>query len=140
MGRRAISRAFSMERRLEKIRSWKRCSVGSSNRSARNRSLESGVMLWRLNHELLPDPGNPIASTTTPLEGRDASSGGRADGVLAPARPCEVGTADAALSLEAGGIGLAGWPPAPADSVGGELLRLRPRPTLTRPPPRLDVA
>src|SRR5580692_8620029 len=74
-----------MERRLEKIRSWKRCSVGSSNRRARKRSLESGVTLWRLNHELLPDPGNPIARMTTPLEGR---SGGAplcpADGVVLP--------------------------------------------------------
>src|ERR1700677_429607 len=37
-------------------------------------------MLWRLNHELLPDPGNPIASTTVPLLGRAAvgASRGRA--------------------------------------------------------------
>jgi len=27
-------------------------------------------MLCRLNHELLPDPGNPIARTTVPLLGR----------------------------------------------------------------------
>ena len=30
-------------------------------------SLESGVTLCRLNQELLPDPGSPMASTTTPL-------------------------------------------------------------------------
>jgi hypothetical protein len=38
-------------------------------------SLESGVMLWRLNHELLPEPGSPIASTTTPFEGCVGFSG-----------------------------------------------------------------
>ena len=70
MGRRAISRAFSMERRLENTRSWKRCSVGSSNNSARIRSLESGEILCRLNHELFPDPGRPIAKTTTPFGAR----------------------------------------------------------------------
>src|SRR6266478_4547105 len=67
MGRRAISRAFSMERRLENTRSWKRCSVGSSNNNARIRSLERGDILCRLNHELLPEPGRPIAKTTTPF-------------------------------------------------------------------------
>src|SRR5580698_5125300 len=75
IGRRAISRAFSIERRLEKIRSWKRCSVGSSNNNARSRSLESGVILFRLNQELLPDPGNPIARTTVPLGGRAGTTG-----------------------------------------------------------------
>src|SRR5438445_164972 len=50
-----------MERRLEKTRSWNRCSVASSNSSARSKSLESGVMLCRLNHELFPEPGRPMA-------------------------------------------------------------------------------
>src|SRR5580658_10330508 len=119
-----------MERRLEKIRSWKRCSVGSSNRSARKRSLESGVMLWRLNHELLPDPGNPIASTTTPLEGRGASTSGGGDGTFAVARPCEATAVEAGLSFEAVCDGC-GSPPVPADSTGEAPLRARARP---RPP------
>src|SRR5436189_5878433 len=45
----------------------------------RSRSLESGVILCRLNHELFPDPGSPTARTTTPLDGRGA------DGTLATA-------------------------------------------------------
>src|SRR5271168_669610 len=32
-------------------------------------------MLCRLNHELLPDPGNPIASTTVPLLARAGATG-----------------------------------------------------------------
>ena len=36
-------------------------------------SLESGVILWRLNHELLPDPGNPMARMTLPLDVRGAA-------------------------------------------------------------------
>src|SRR6266436_8070366 len=67
MGRRATRRARRSERRLEKTRSWKRCSFGSSKRRPRRRSLESGVMLLRLNQELLPEPGRPIDRTTTPL-------------------------------------------------------------------------
>src|SRR5581483_6116430 len=39
----------------------------SSNRIERSRSLESGVTPRRLNQVVLPDPGSPIASTTTPL-------------------------------------------------------------------------
>ena len=35
-------------------------------------SLESGVMLWRLNQELFPDPGSPMARTTVPFEARGA--------------------------------------------------------------------
>src|ERR1700730_3009869 len=56
-----------MERRLEKIRYWKRCSVGSSNSRPRNIYFESGVILCRLNQELFPDPGNPIARITLPF-------------------------------------------------------------------------
>src|ERR1039458_7426354 len=104
-----------MERRLEKIRSWKRCSVGSSNRSARNRSLESGEMLWRLNQELLPDPGSPIASTTTPFEGRGVSASGGAAAALAT-RLCVTATADDAVSCGTAWAGLAASPP---DSTRG---------------------
>src|SRR5216683_7926520 len=38
-------------------------------------SLESGVMLCRLNQELFPDPGSPIARTTVPFETRGAAAG-----------------------------------------------------------------
>src|SRR6476661_5042226 len=41
----------------------------------RRMSLDSGVILWRLNHELLPDPGNPIARMTLPLDTRGAAGG-----------------------------------------------------------------
>src|SRR5437764_2626080 len=37
-----------------------------SNRMVRNMSLESGVTPRRLNHVVLPEPGSPIAKTTTP--------------------------------------------------------------------------
>ena len=37
-------------------------------------SLDSGRISWRLNHVDLPDPGSPIASTTTPLLGRAAAA------------------------------------------------------------------
>src|SRR5712692_2339601 len=107
MGRRAISRAFSMERRLEKIRSWKRCSVGSSNRSERSMSLESGLMLCRLNQELLPDPGRPIARTTTPFGARGvAALGGAGAGVFGARTPGAVTTAEA-LSCGEGWAGAA---------------------------------
>src|SRR6266851_5215120 len=42
----------------------------SSNSRERTMSLESGITLCRLNQELLPEPGRPIASTTRPLGGR----------------------------------------------------------------------
>src|ERR1700730_12580864 len=38
-------------------------------------SLERGVTLWRLNQELFPDPGNPMARTTVPFEARGGASG-----------------------------------------------------------------
>ncbi len=38
-------------------------------------SLESGTTLCRLNHELLPEPGSPIASTTIPFGGRAGALG-----------------------------------------------------------------
>src|SRR5260370_33574377 len=42
----------------------------SSNRIDRSRSLESGVTPRRLNQVVLREPGNPIASTTSPCGGR----------------------------------------------------------------------
>jgi hypothetical protein len=38
-------------------------------------------MLWRLNHELFPDPGSPIAKTTTPLDGRELALAGATWGI-----------------------------------------------------------
>src|SRR6201987_4009896 len=39
-------------------------------------SLESGVILLRLNQELLPEPGRPMARMTAPLGGRGMAGGG----------------------------------------------------------------
>ena len=44
-------------------------------------SLESGTTLWRLNQELLPEPGSPIARTTMPFGGR-AGAAGHCDGAV----------------------------------------------------------
>lgn len=49
-------------------------------------SLESGVMLFRLNHELLPEPGRPIERMTAPFGGLGGAAGmeaGAAGGVAA---------------------------------------------------------
>src|SRR6266436_8772077 len=70
-----MSLAFSIERKLENTRSWNRCSWASSNNSMRTTSLESGAMLWRLNHELLPEPGRPMARITAPFGGRAGALG-----------------------------------------------------------------
>ena len=83
--------------------------------------------MWRLNQELLPDPGKPIASTTVPLEGRGDSVGGGVVAGLAAARP-----RGAALSFGEGCIGATASLPATADSGGGAPLRPRPRPPLPR--------
>src|SRR5260221_1075957 len=93
-----------MERKLEKTKSCKRCSVGSSKSMARIMSLESGLRLCRLNHELLPDPGNPMASTTVPFDARGRAAAGTSgtDGADA-ARAAEcVGDASAAGATSAG--------------------------------------
>src|SRR6202165_3090925 len=52
----------------------------SSNSSDRSRSLDSGVTPRRLYHVVLPDPGNPIVSTTYPRG--DLIEGCSAGGVL----------------------------------------------------------
>jgi hypothetical protein len=58
-------------------------------------------MLWRLNHELLPDPGSPIARTTTPFEacGRGATEGDAARGASAA-------SASGTVSVVAGAAGV----------------------------------
>ena len=62
----------------------------------RSRSLESGVILCRLNHELFPDPGSPTARTTTPLDARGAG------GTLATAAGAAGSAADALAAAAAG--------------------------------------
>ena len=78
---RATRRARSRERRVEKTRSWKRCSVTSSNSMARITSLESETAPWRLNQVLLPEPGRPMASTTMPVLRRGWGAGAAAGAV-----------------------------------------------------------
>ena len=60
----------------------------------RSMSLESGVTPRRLNQVVLPEPGSPIASTTTPLGARCDFTGG-----------CPVAAAGAA----GGWVGDSGW-------------------------------
>src|SRR5258708_8310358 len=65
-------------------------------------------MLCRLNHELLPDPGNPIARTTVPLLGRTGA--GTASVGAFPATTgfeTEASTADPSTSAETAGAGVA---------------------------------
>ncbi len=59
-------------------------------------SLDRGVMLLRLNQELLPEPGKPIASTTVPF--------GDAGGATAVATLPATGSAVAALGVEFLGV------------------------------------
>ncbi len=124
-----------MERRFEKTRSWKRCSAGSSNSNARTMSLESGTTLFRLNQELLPDPGSPIARTTTPFGGRDATTGGTAGGPVGAADSATGGAARPA----ADGVSSEGASPIALTAAG---VKARPtgcrrsRPPRPRPPRR----
>src|SRR5882724_6530672 len=63
-------------------------------------SLDNGVMLCRLNHELFPDPGNPMARITVPLGTRGAAAGAgfAADGATgATPSPSVVASAGTAL-------------------------------------------
>src|ERR1700739_1978188 len=98
-----------MERKFEKTRSWKRCSCASSKSNWRSISLERGVMLLRLNQELLPEPGRPMARMTAPLGGRGIA-GGRGRGVAAGGA---AGISPAAVEGADGDTG-AGWPAARA--------------------------
>src|ERR1700739_770490 len=82
-------------------------------------SLESGVILLRLNQELLPEPGRPMARMTAPLGGR-----GMAGGV-----GCKVASA--------GTAGIVGAPVEGADGDAGAAgwLAARAWPFCPRPPP-----
>src|SRR5260370_42064618 len=69
-------------------------------------------MLCRLNHELLPDPGNPIASTTVPLLART----GVGDGAATTGSGAEAATADGSAATAGAGVaatGLGRDPPRP---------------------------
>src|SRR5437016_5031199 len=81
-------------------------------------------MLCRLNHELFPDPGRPIASTTTPLLGRGDS------GVDTAGRAPATGTGSAAPLSSETTVFRAVVAPAAGDRVGVAPVRLRPRPPL----------
>jgi hypothetical protein len=102
-------------------------------------SLESGTTLWRLNQELLPDPGSPMARTTMPLGGRGAAAGTTAgiDGVCAAISVS--GVVDArSPSSEASSIGEPGAIPfAAAGLKAWATACSRPRPPRPRPPRRL---
>ena len=79
-------------------------------------SLERGVILWRLNQELFPDPGNPMARITLPFGTRGAT----------------VGEAFAAAGITGASASLSG-----ADSDGAPLDGAVPAgrdPPLPRPP------
>ncbi len=99
-------------------------------------SLESGAMLWRLNHVLLPDPGKPMASTTIPFGGR-----GGAAGTVSGAWG-----AGAALSPSVGGSAVPSSGVSTLPAAGGPLIaegakacataRSRPWPPRPRPPRR----
>src|ERR1700722_5628761 len=98
-------------------------------------SLESGTTLWRLNQELLPDPGSPMARTTMPLGGR-----GPAVGTIAGTEGAWVsGAVDArSPSSEASPIGETGAIPFAAPGLKAWATACsRPRPPRPRPPRRL---
>src|SRR3984885_14867562 len=72
-------------------------------------SLDSGTTLWRLNQELLPEPGSPMASTTTPFGGHWAAGAG-AVGTLTAAATGEVtgGSSASPVSENSSSAGSAG--------------------------------
>src|SRR5438270_180220 len=69
---------------------------------ARIMSLESGFKLCRLNHELLPEPGSPIARTTVPFDARGRCATGAAATGAASGFSSALGTATEAASELAG--------------------------------------
>jgi hypothetical protein len=103
-------------------------------------SLESGTTLWRLNHELLPEPGRPIARTTTPFGGRCGAAG--VDGTLGAAAAEGVALGSSASpasgnSSSAGSAGTTGTDPfTAAGAKACATACSRPRPPRPRPPRR----
>ncbi len=103
-------------------------------------SLDSGTTLWRLNHELLPEPGSPMARTTTPFGGRWAAAGGA--GTRGAAASGEVTGGSSASpasenSSSAGSVGTTGTDPfTAAGAKACATACSRPRPPRPRPPRR----
>src|ERR1700686_13846 len=71
-------------------------------------------MLCRLNHELLPDPGNPIARTTVPLLGRaGAGTAGSGDfpataGFVADASAADAPTGESSAATAGAAVATPG--------------------------------
>src|SRR5215471_17903531 len=86
-------------------------------------SLESGVMLFRLNQELFPDPGSPIARITDPFGGRGGATGITSAGVDT------AGTPGVSLGSTAGTVA----------SAEGTATGARADPFLPRPRPPLPL-
>ena len=103
-------------------------------------SLESGTTLWRLNHELLPEPGSPMARTTTPFGGRGGTAG--IAGTLGADATGEVTAGSSASpvsenSPSAPSTGTTGIDPfAAAGAKACATACSRPRPPRPRPPRR----
>ena len=101
-------------------------------------SLESGTTLWRLNHELLPEPGNPMARTTTPFGGRCGAAG--TAGTLGATGEVTVGSSASPASessSSAPSTGTTGMDPfAAAGAKACATACSRPRPPRPRPPRR----
>src|ERR1019366_1528121 len=96
-------------------------------------------MLCRLNHELLPDPGNPIASTTVPLLARTGD--GATPACTAGAGATTAGNFPATTGSGTGGSAANG---SPADgsattAPGAVAARERDPPRPPRPRRRRDV-
>jgi len=102
-------------------------------------SLESGTTLCRLNQELLPDPGRPIASTTMPFGGRCVVAA--AAGTLGTAAACGTAAGSASVSpASVNSSSVAGTPGIdPFTAAGANACATacsRPRPPRPRPPRR----
>ncbi len=106
-------------------------------------SLESGTTLCRLNHELFPEPGSPIARTTMPFGGRaDAAgtaagtrgAGGRASASGSPASSAPSSGASGAISSVPGKSGTIPFAAAGVNACATACSR--PRPPRPRPPRR----
>ncbi len=99
-------------------------------------SLESGVTLCRLNHELLPDPGKPMARTTMPFGGRWGAAGIGAGGATSCAAP--AGLSPSGSGYSAGWISSMGSATVPpVDPLGAKACATacsRPPPSRAAPP------
>ena len=88
-------------------------------------------MLWRLNQELFPDPGNPIANTTVPRDAGGVATCGATTSEATPSlgsgNPASIAGLGSAVSVPGAGEALL------AAIVGWSETLLPPRP---RPPRR----